>query len=227
MKITDWEYDSDKLREFLKKRKESVNHKIMEIKKENVIAAYQTGDDRVKDMLRTMFPDIEFEADTQADNRPITERVKTFEDACKELGESHPLVVQYKVIAENEDTEDVFGTGNDIIAYLKLRIVCAALNEGWEPQFTKDECRWYPLHFLITEDEIEEEDEEWKQRKALIDTGDYVTDYAGFAFDESIIFTISANTHIGSRLCLKRRALSDYYGTQFIRLWADFNLRRK
>ena len=164
---------------------------------------------------------------TKADFRPITERVKTFEDACKELGESHPLVVQYKVIAENEDTEDVFGTGNDIIAYLKLRIVCAALNEGWEPQFTKDECRWYPLHFLITEDEIEEEDEEWKQRKALIDTGDYVTDYAGFAFDESITFTMSANTHIGSRLCLKSEALSDYYGTQFIRLWADFNLRRK
>lgn len=229
MKITDWEYDSDKLREFLKKRKESVNHKIMEIKKENVIAAYQTGDDRVKDMLRTMFPDIEFEAGTQADNRPITERVKTFEDACRELG-NHPFVKAAKApCGQCDDCEscNVANMESDLVAFLKLRVICAALNEGWEPQFTEDEYRWYPLHFLITEDEIEEEDEEWKQRKALIDTGDYVTDFAGFAYAHSHYVASDATALIGSLLCLKSEVLSDYCGTQFIRLWADFKLRRK
>lgn len=224
MKITDWEYDSDKLREFLKKRKESVNHKIMEIKKENVIAAYQTGDDRVKDMLRTMFPDIEFEADTKADSRSITERVKTFEDACRELGDEHPFVKAWQSIyqdaAEDKDLADH-------LAYMKLRIICAALNDGWEPLFTENEYRWYPWHFLWTEDELEEQDEEWKQRKALIDTGDYVTDFAGFACAFSGNVASDAVARIGSLLCLKSEALSDYCGTQFIRLWADFKLRRR
>ena len=42
----------------------------MEIKKENIVNAYQNGDESVKKMLRTMFPNIEFEttqAQTQTD----------------------------------------------------------------------------------------------------------------------------------------------------------------
>lgn len=199
----------------------------MEIKKENVIAAYQTGDDRVKDMLRTMFPDIEFEADTKADSRSITERVKTFEDACRELGANNPLVRQFKDLQDEMETIEIDEGGEDLTAYLKLRIICAALNEGWEPQFTEDEYRWYPWHFLWTEDELTEKDEEWKQRKALIDTGDYVTDFAGFSSASSHNVASYAHADLGSRLCLKSEALSDYCGTQFIRLWADFKLRRK
>lgn len=29
------------------------------------------------------------------DSRTVTERIKTFKDACEELGEEHPLVKQY------------------------------------------------------------------------------------------------------------------------------------
>lgn len=32
-------------------------------------------------------------------DRPITERIKTFEDAVEELGDWHPLVTEYKLIA--------------------------------------------------------------------------------------------------------------------------------
>lgn len=199
----------------------------MEVKKENVVNAYMAGDNRVKDMLRTMFPDIEFEADTKADNRSITERVKTFEDACRELGANNPLVRQFKDLQDEMETMEIDEGGEDLTAYLKLRIICAALNEGWEPQFTEDEYRWYPWHFLWTEAELAEKDDEWKQRKALIDTGDYVTDSAGFAYANSDDVASGANAGIGSRLCLKSEALSDYCGTQFIRLWADFKLRRR
>lgn len=207
----------------------------MEVKKENVVNAYMTGDDSVKSMLRTMFPDINFGAGTQADNRPITERVKTFEDACRELGGNHPFVKAAKApCGQRDDCEscNVANMESDLVAFLKLRVICAALNEGWEPQFTEDEYRWYPWHWLWTEDELEEKDEEWKQRKALIDTGDYVTDYAGFAFAgfafaDSLNVASDAFASVGSRLCLKSEALSDYCGTQFIRLWADFKLRRK
>ena len=31
----------------------------------------------------------------EKDNRPITERIKTFEDARDELGDEHPLVKEY------------------------------------------------------------------------------------------------------------------------------------
>ena len=31
----------------------------------------------------------------------------------------------------------------DIMAYAALRVIVEALNEGWKPQFTKGEWRWY------------------------------------------------------------------------------------
>ncbi len=70
-------------------------------------------------------------------NRPITERVKTFEDACNILGENHPCVVAYNAFERDVmaavDPKEIA----DVAAYLKLRIIATALNEGWEPQFTE------------------------------------------------------------------------------------------
>ncbi|UWG05573.1 MAG: hypothetical protein [Bacteriophage sp.] len=64
------------------------------------------------------------------DNRPVTERIKTFEDACNELGEDHPFVRSYNSYASNIHEDNKNDT--DILAYLKLRIITAALNEGWD-----------------------------------------------------------------------------------------------
>lgn len=197
----------------------------MEIKKENVVNAYMAGDNSVKEMLRVMFPDIEFEAEKQPEKRPVTERVKTFEDACRELGEDNALVLHYrKLIKENEE-KDISMT--DIVAFLKLRIICAALNEGWEPQFTEDEWRWYSWLSLLTSEELDKKNEEWKQDSLLISTGDFHTGYAGFASAYSNISLSNESANIGSRLCLKSQALADYCGKQFIELWADFNLIRR
>lgn len=197
----------------------------MEIKKENVVNAYMAGDNSVKEMLRVMFPDIEFEAEKQPEKRPVTERVKTFEDACRELGEDNALVLHYrKLIKENEE-KDISMT--DIVAFLKLRIICAALNEGWEPQFTEDEWRWYSWLSLLTSEELDEKNEEWKQDSHLISTGDFHTGYTGFASAYSNISLSNESANIGSRLCLKSQALADYCGKQFIELWADFNLIRR
>ena len=35
----------------------------------------------------------------KVDNRPVTERIKTFTDACNALGDEHPLVTQYRLTA--------------------------------------------------------------------------------------------------------------------------------
>ena len=74
----------------------------MEIKKENVINAYTTGDNSVKEMLQTMFTGIDFEHESRSENRPITERVKTFDDACRELGEDNALVLHYRNIIKEK-----------------------------------------------------------------------------------------------------------------------------
>lgn len=189
------------------------------LNRENVVKAYLAGDDSVKTVLRAMFPTVDFDNGTAADNRPITERVKTFNDACR--------LVEGKTAEEWEQENETDKMDADVMAYLKLRIVCAALNEGWEPRFTEDECRWYPWHYLYTQEELDDEDDEWKRGHALIGTGDYLTEYAGFAFAYSTNAPSAACAYFGSRLCLKSEALSDYCGKQFIRLWADFKLRRR
>ena len=105
---------------------------------------------------------VDAEEEQKKDERPITERVKTFEDACKELGEDHKLVQQFKAIQEaiEEDKEAT--------AYFKLGIITAALNEGWEPDFTNDdEYRYYPYCLLYTKEEIEKKDDEWKDEHNL------------------------------------------------------------
>ena len=166
----------------------------------------------------------ETEAQTAA-NRPITERVKTFEDACRELGEDHPFVLAYQ--NTNLRDPEVAEENRDILAYMKLRIIAAALNEGWEPQFTEDEWRWYPWFTLWTEEELSEKSDEWKADRHLISTGDYSGDWAGFACARSYSAPSNSNAHFGSRLCFKSEALATYCGKQFISLWADFNMIKK
>ena len=189
----------------------------MEIKKENAIAAYNAADENTKKALLLLLPELE-EAVKLKD---ITERVKTFEDAVEILGEEHPFVCAYYCI------EDIDECNNDIAAFLKLRIVCAALNEGWEPQFTEGEERWFPWFTLWTEEELSEKSDEWKADRHLISTGDYSGDYAGLAYADSFNSSSDTPASIGFRLCLKSEALATYCGKQFIELWADFNLIRK
>ena len=100
---------------------------------------------------------VDAEEEQKKDERPITERVKTFEDACKELGEDHKLVQQFKAIQE------AIAEDKEATAYFKLGIITAALNEGWEPDFTNDdEYRYYPYLCLWTKEELEDKDEAWK-----------------------------------------------------------------
>lgn len=100
--------------------------------------------------------------ETKKDNRPITERVKTFEDACKELGEDHKLVQQFKAI------KTAIAEDKEATAYFKLGIITAALNEGWKPDFTNDEeYRYYPWLCLWTNEELEQKTDAWKDERNL------------------------------------------------------------
>ena len=186
----------------------------MEIKKEQAIAAYEVADENGKKMLEALFGAETFKVQ---DDRPVTERIKTFADACKAVGIDDP----------EEWEENYADVEPDILAYFKLRIICKALNEGWEPKFTTDEWRWYPWFLLWTADELRSKSDQWKKDRALIGTGDYETQYAGFGSAYSHYAPSTANAAVGSRLCLKSESVADYCGKQFINIWADFLLIRK
>ncbi len=193
----------------------------MEIKIENVKAAFEMADENVKNVLLALFPEMKEE---EVQQTPITERVKTFEDACRELGEYNHLVEQYRTIEEHANfTSD----GHDVFTYLKLRIIAAALNEGWEPEFTEDEWRWYPWFTLYTEEELSDKSDEWKADRQPISIDDYSKDFVGMSFTQSRLASSYSPSDISSRLCFKSEALATYCGKQFIELWLDFYLIKK
>lgn len=107
------------------------------------------------------------------------DRVKTFEDALNELDLIHPFVKSYYEYADSSYSGEWKDT--DILAYLKLRIICAALNEGWQPKFTEDERLYYPWFSLYSKGELENMSENNKKGVVVFDTDDYETKYAGLA----------------------------------------------
>lgn len=102
------------------------------------------------------------------DDRPVTERIKTFEDACVALNKRAEAGDETAgdLLADYESNRDNI-LCKEMLACMKLFIIVAALNEGWEPKFEKDEYRYYPWFRLYTKDEYEELSEEEKGRAVL------------------------------------------------------------
>lgn len=199
--------------------------------KEAIIKAYniakETGADSTCKVLEALYPYVDF---TTKDNRPVTERIKTFEDALAELGEDHPLVDNYYQWAENVEDNDP-----NLRAFLMLRIICAALNEGWEPQFSEDEYRWYPWFAIYYADELAEKSDEWKAARTIVPLDNYrvvgrssiYSDAGGGLVCASAFYASSGSgTYSGSRLAFKTEELANYAARQFAELWADFYLIR-
>lgn len=158
--------------------------------------------------------------------KDITERVKTFYDAEKVLDEraekgdttADKLLEEYNQLITS-------GTTVDMVAYLQLRIITAALNEGWEPQFTtEDEERWYPYFILWTQEEIDNMSDEEKDNKQLLLWGGAANNGAdcGSSCSTSNNGWSYTFASIGSRLAYKTEALATYAGRQFASIYARF-----
>lgn len=184
----------------------------------DIKAAYEVADENGKKMLRALYPEV-FTTET-ADNRPVTARIKTFEDACKALG-NHPLVNHYRYLVE-EAEKQMDETGADIVAFLKLRIVAAALNEGWTPDWgNKDQRKWYPWFYILTEQEYNDLDEEERCRVV----GRAVSNacaYGGLVYAYASYVSSHSYSGNGSRLAFKSSELAEYCARQFGELWAAF-----
>lgn len=192
-----------------------MNNETLNINKENVLNAYGTSTDEQKALLEIIFGKETFKP------KNIMDRIKTFEDACDELGSEHPMVLAYQY--SNLRDEEVADENKDVIAYLKLRIIVAALNEGWEPQFIPGEYRWCPYYMFYTKDEIEEMDEETKAR-VVYRSYSNADAYGGVSYAYSYYDAANGYAVIGSRLAFKSEELAEYAGKQFIEIFSDFIL---
>lgn len=153
---------------------------------------------------------------TLVDDRPkdIKERIKTFEDALRELG-----------TPEEEICDDFFKEyeklGKDVVAYLKLRVIAEALNEGWKPKFEKGEYRYYPWFCMYTQKEDDKMNDEQKSR-CVLRSGGYTNAVYGFVHVYASYDASHSHTANGARLAFRTQELAKYAGRQFFEEWTDF-----
>lgn len=144
--------------------------------------------------------------------KDVRKRIKTFEDACHEIG----------IDAEAWNRDKIsLGLEPDVLAFLKLRIIVKALNEGWEPRFTEDECRYYPWFILYTGEEYNKLDEEEKSR-VVFRSYSYAYALGGVSCASAYNDSSYSFASIGVRLAFKTSELAAYCGRQFLDIWADF-----
>lgn len=180
---------------------------------EQLVAFYRStsadGRKAVKEALGEKFSEI----------LPATERVKTYEDAVNELGEDNPIVVA----ASTASWLFPEAVNKDLVAYMKMRVIVAALNDGWEPQFVPGEQRWYPWYELISKEDYEAMSEDEKQERRCVGRSHYSANAGGgLVYSGAHNASSHSGAALGSRLAFKSEELAKYAGKQFAELFADF-----
>lgn len=187
--------------------------KELKISAENALAAYNNTDANGRELLEHLFGKELFAQD-------IKDKVKTFEDAMEALGQGNTLVEEYIAVRDKLRTD----TG-ELIAYLKLRIITAALNEGWKPKFDDNECCYYTWFRIYTKKRYEELDEDEKKEYRVVGrSGSNAYAIGGVVFESAGYASSYLNTYDGSRLAFKTTELAEYCGKQFIDIWEKFLL---
>ena len=153
----------------------------------------------------------------EVDNRPVTERIKTFEDAVLATGMTSPF-----------DDIQLSYLPKDVVAYMKLGIIAAALNGLTEdtidefPKFTDDEYRYYPWFYLYTQEQIDNMDEEKKKSLWRFGGCSCYGANCGLAYADSDDAWSYSDADLSARLAVKSEALAKYFGQQFIEIWSDY-----
>ena len=85
---------------------------------------YPSADTQLKSLLEENFGKLFF-------SQKITEKIKTFEDACEILGDEDDIICQSHPADE--------------VAYAQLKVIVKALNEGWQPDWNNsNQYKYYP-----------------------------------------------------------------------------------
>ena len=153
----------------------------------------------------------------EVDKRPVTERIKTFDDAVEATGMTLPF-----------DDNQLSYLPKDVVAYMKLRVIAAALNGLTEdtidefPKFTVDEYRYYPWFYLYTQEAIGKMDEDKKKTLWLFGSPSSNGATGGLAYANSNYAWTGSHASISARLAVKSKELAEYFGNQFIDIWSDY-----
>lgn len=133
----------------------------------------------------------------EEDYEEITDRVKTYEDACKVLG-VEPI---------NEQNAKAQGFRSDEIARRKLETIAAALNEGWKPDWNNtDQYKYYPYFYI----------QENAKGKGS----------AGLSYATTTHSATYTPATIGSRLCFYASRLARYASNQFTDLYEQILIEK-
>ena len=133
----------------------------------------------------------------------ITNRVKSYADACKVLG-IEPM---------DEDSMKAQGFRPDEIARRQLETITEALNEGWKPNWADtDEYKYYP-YFYIEVSEVQTED----------DTSGADAGLSCANANNAASYTYA---YFGSRLCFHDRETARYAGRTFTNLYAQILIEK-
>ena len=184
--------------------------KKIEVNESNLKAAFEVADESTKKVLVALFGNIE----PTDDNKPSLKdykSIRSYADACKALGES-----------VDEETLSKAGVPKHIIAQMKLELICKALWGGEVkvyPDPDGNRIYWYPWFALYNQSEIDGMSD--KERGLLLSAPAYYGAYAGWGYAGAIYRSSCSGAHSGFRLCLDTEEKAEYFGKQFLELWAE------
>ncbi|MGQ0740187.1 MAG: hypothetical protein ACT4OJ_14140 [Bacteroidota bacterium] len=150
----------------------------LQISKESALKTHSAGSPDTKKTLENLLGAEHFRPQN------IMDRVKTWEDACHVVG-----------LAQHQEEDRLSKHNKSELAYAKLCTIAKALNEGWEPDWTKpSQYKYYPWFELSSG--------------------------SGLSYDD--FDYLSSYSVVGSRLCFKSRELTEYAAKQFISIYQEF-----
>ncbi len=188
-------------------------NKELKITSANYEAAYAMADDNTRKILAVLVGDNETTATPSRPAPSLSDytTIRSYEDACVALGES--LDVEKLVAA---------GVPNHIIAQMKLEHICKALWGGenkCQPTADGSKVWWYPVMALWTPGEISNMSDD--ERGALLSATANNGASAGFGYLVANLRSSYSDAGSGFRLCLDTEEKAEYFGKQFVELWAE------
>ena len=188
-------------------------NKELKITSANYEAAYAMADDNTRKILAVLVGDNETTATPSRPAPSLSDytTIRSYEDACVALGES--LDVEKLVAA---------GVPNHIIAQMKLEHICKALWGGenkCQPTADGSKVWWYPVMALWTPGEISNMSDD--ERGALLSAHANAGAIAGFGSLYAYNRSSWSNAGGAFRLCLDTEEKAEYFGKQFVELWAE------
>ena len=188
-------------------------NKELKITSANYEAAYAMADDNTRKILAVLVGDNETTATPSQPAPSLSDytTIRSYEDACVALGES--LDVEKLVAA---------GVPNHIIAQMKLEHICKALWGGenkCQPTADGSKVWWYPVMALWTPGEISNMSDD--ERRALLSAYAGYGAVAGFGSLAASRRSSYSRAYSGFRLCLDTEEKAEYFGKQFVELWAE------